>query len=571
MNKETFTDAGIKSLAKHPYLWALGICLFVNPFFLGSIQNIPDIALWVETFFVIGTIAAFGMYQYRSGRLSRTGAAICVALFTLADCFAVRLYQHAQYQAVWHFVGGCAAAAILYLLIDQKKFRTQANALLIMGLGFCLKLYYILVTSVYTRQHDVHTFGGESGHAAYIEYLLFHRGLPDFDVRERWQFCHPPLHHAISAIWIFVNENILMTGPNPARESLQTLTLFYSMCIMISAYKLLRHFGLKGSALYIPLTIVSFHPAFILFSGSINNDPLSAALVIGAMVCTLKWYREQSVKNILKIALCLGFAMMAKISAATLAPPIALLFLIVLIRNCKGDWKRLFMQFVCFGIVCIPLGLWFGIRNYINWGVPLTYVQEMDKGVLQYIGDRSFLSRVTDFSSFQFASPYEQWARRNESGAVYGYNEYNPLIACMKNALFGEYINENCFTVCTYINTVAKVLFWLNIVIAGFALVSMAVLCFKKCSAKPTEKLFLTGFYVVMMASFYKTAADYPFTCTMNFRYITPTVIIGAIFIGLAVTKMQEREKLGRIAAICLYAGAILFAFYSGAVYLSLG
>ena len=518
----------------------------------------------------VGAITAFGYYKHRYEGISTKRVVIFIALLILADIIAVRLYTQSQSKAMWHFAGGCSVIVILYYLADIKKYRTQLNALLIMGLGFCLKLYYVLVTSVYTRQHDVRSFGGDSGHAGYIEYLLFEHKLPDFDIRERWQFCHPPLHHAISALWIYVNENIMQVGHNQARESLQTLTLFYSVCIIISAYKIFRYFGLNGKALYIPLMIVSFHPAFILFSGSINNDTLSAALVMGAVVCTLKWYREQSLKNIMKIALCVGFAMMTKLSAATVAPPIALVFLIVFIKKFKEEWERLLGQFVCFGIVCVPLGLWFGVRNYIKWKVPLMYVQKMDKSELQYIGNMPFLKRITDFSLHQYASPYEQWAYLDESRAVQNYNEHNPLITIMKNSLFGEFINENCFHSGSYVNTVSNIFFWLNVIIAGTAFVSMIVICFKKGAAKLTEKMFLVSFYIMMMASFYKTSADYPFTCTMNFRYITPTVIIGAAYIGLALKAINKETIGGRYAAKSLYGEAILFSFSSGIIYLSL-
>ena len=183
----------------------------------------------------VGAITAFGYYKHRYEGISTKRVVIFIALLILADIIAVRLYTQSQSKAMWHFAGGCSVIVILYYLTDIKKYRTQLNALLIMGLGFCLKLYYVLVTSVYTRQHDVRSFGGDSGHAGYIEYLLFEHKLPDFDIRERWQFCHPPLHHAISALWIYVNENIMQVGHNQARESLQTLTLFYSVCIIISA------------------------------------------------------------------------------------------------------------------------------------------------------------------------------------------------------------------------------------------------------------------------------------------------------------------------------------------------
>ena len=56
----------------------------------------------------------------------------------------------------------------------------------------------------------------------------------------------------------------------------------------------------------------------------------------------------------------------------------------------------------------------------------------------QYLGDQSFLSRVLDFSPHQVAKVFEQWLHYDASG----YNEYNPLITLLKNAVFGEYINQ---------------------------------------------------------------------------------------------------------------------------------
>lgn len=569
-NNYSYTDSFIKLLAAHPYICAFAVCILINPFFLGAIENIPSNALWFETFITIGIISCFGFQKYKSGSLSKLKFILFEVIAVSVDLFAIKLYAGSRNKNLWHFIGGCIALFLLYYKADKKKYRTQLKALLILGIGFFLKLYYVLGTSVYTRQNDVGFFGGDAGHAGYMEYLLYNHHLPDFDVREKWQFCHPPLHHAISAIWIGINENLFLVGHDPARESLQTLTLFYSMCIIISAYRILRHFKLKGMALYIPLIIISFHPAFILLSGSINNDILSVAFVMGAILCTLKWYENQTFKNILKIALCVGLGMMTKLAAAIVAPPIAVVFLIVFIRKFRTDWKKLFGQFCAFGAVCAPLGLWYEIRNYIKWKVPLNYVQELNKDALQYIGNQSFISRITDFSSHQLKSVFEQWAYFDENGMVLGYNEYNPLIAMFKNSLFGESINESCFAENSIVLKVAVLFFWLGILIVLLSLVAMVVTCFTKSKIRTMEKVFFALFYVVLIAFFYKMSYDYPFTCTMNFRYITPTVIIGSLFIGLTMDKISVSNKKSCKAVVHVTnALALLFALCSTIIYIA--
>lgn len=503
----------IKSTARHPYLWALGLCLLAEPLIDGT-----------------------------------------------------RL----QYKGAWVFGAGTAVLIFLYYFADMKKFRQQINSAMLIGIGFMVKLAYVMNTSIYVRQHDVRNFGGDSGHCGYIEYLLFNHHLPDFDIRERWQFCHPPLHHAISALWIHINENILGVGYDPARESLQTLTLFYSMCIMITAYKLLKYFGLKGKALFIPILIINFHPSFILLSGSINNDVLSVALIMGAVLSALNWYRDRKMSSIIKTALCIGLGMMTKVSAAIVAVPIGLLFMVVFFSHIRTDAKKLIGQFAVFGLICVPLGLWFGLRNYIKWDMPITYVQKMDKSETQYIGDQSFSDRVTDFSPKQLESIYLQWATENDDGSIQGYNEYNPIIAATKTSVFGEFVNEQSFENAPYLNFTAKILFWDNVLIAAAALICMISFLFVRSDADSAQKLFLFSFRLAMMMSFYKMAHDYPFTCTMNFRYITPTVIIGSIFIGFTLNRLKDFGSKAKYIEHTAEACVLIFSAASALIYLSL-
>ena len=561
-----FTDRLVRALARHPYLCTLAVCLGIDPFYLGSIYNVPPNAMYIEVFMVFA--AAFWII-HRISRKKALGKGITVlsaVVVSLLICAATLMYSRSEYKGLWMFVGGVLIMLLLYRFAKTDKYNEQLMSLLIMGIGFMLKFYYVFYSSCYTRQNDVHEFGGPNGHAAYMEYLLFNHKLPDFDVRTVWQFCHPPLHHIISALWIGVNEFVLGVGHNPARESLQTLSLFYSMTIMITSYRIFRHFRLKGLALYVPLGIVCFHPCFILFSGAINNDVLSVAFMIGAFLCTLRWYKRPELKEILKIALCVGLGMMTKLSAALVAPPIALVFLIVFIKRFKSDGKRLFGQFALFGLVCVPLGLWFEIKNYIKFRVPITYVQEMSRDSIQYIGDQRFLDRITDFSPKQFSSVFEQWL-----GPDADYNEHNPLIALLKNSLYSESIREKTFHYQPFYLSMARAFFWLAALLAAVCLVMMIFNIVTKSGLDPVQKLFWASFYVMLVGNFYKMALDYPFTCTLNFRYITPTVIVGVFFAGISVRRMQDSGKEKALMLSKLMAFAVfIFAVFSTLLYVQI-
>lgn len=569
---ETDTHPWLRSIAKHPYWAALLFCLFLNPFFFGSMGNIPNNTCYILTFCLFCAGIFIIRKYYQNHCIPKIAAYAASAGLVPVLLFLAWRYQKAEHKQLWILFGGLAVIFGAVLLMRRwypktKLFQTSA---VILCSGFILKIYYILCSSIYTRQHDVGLFGYEQEHAGYIDYFLQYHQLPPFDPTTRSQYYHPPLHHIISAIWIDVSEHIFGVGYDSARESLQTLTLFYAIVIIITSYRILRHLKLEGIALYIPLLLISFHPTFILFSGSINNDILATAFVMGAVLCTLQWYEEQTLQRLLKIALCVGLGMMTKMSVALVALPIAFVFCIVLIRRLRQKQWRIFRDYGLFLLVCAPLGLWYPIRNLIRFQIPITYVQRISESSFQYLGNQSFFSRITDFSAYQLQSVYEQWTTYGSS-----YNEFNPLIAILKNAVFGEYINETLFPGTNagnlFVNT-GTFLFWVNVVLAIVAFLCILLFCFRKCSIAAIPKYFLIIFYFFLMFNVYNLSYKYPFTCSSNFRYIMPTCIIGAIFLGIGVQHMLHSGKTaGKIFSRILLVCAILFALLVSFFYMGIG
>ena len=298
-------------LERHPYLCSLLFCLLLNPLYFGSENGIPTNAMMLETvaLLIIGFYLLWRLVRYQPHR--RIPAAAAGIGFTVLVLLGAGQYRKAVHPGLWLMLGGCAIlAGILWLTRKQAQNQRRRISLFLIGSSFFLRIFYVCYTPITRRQHDVGRFGDENNHAGYITYLLEHHRLPDFDPRDHWQFYHPPLHHAISAVWLWLSENVFGIGSEVAQESLQTLTLFYATAVIITAYRILRHFRLEGSALYFPLAVIAFHPSFILFSGSINNDVLSVAFLLGAVLWTLKWYEKQTWEGILKIALYMGLGMM---------------------------------------------------------------------------------------------------------------------------------------------------------------------------------------------------------------------------------------------------------------------
>ncbi len=441
----------------------------------------------------------------------------------------------------------------IYLYI-KRKLTDRLTAVLLCGMGFCLRLAYVIATPYYVRQHDVGRFDGESGHAAYITYLYENLHLPDFDVREIWQFYHPPLHHSITAAWMRLLTSCGISFDH-AGESVQILTLTYSCLCMVIFYAILRHFRLKGAAMAIPLGIVAFHPTFIWLAGSINNDMLSITFMLASVLLTLRWYRCPKTATILKLALTIGLGMMTKLSAWMVAPAAATAFLVVLYRNRRKALPYL-RQFVLFGIVCVPLGLGWGVRNLIRWGVPITYVPMLSSKSVQYVGDIPLWKRLFDISP-------KQWLYVYDCFEMYGqpYNEYNPLIGLCKTAMFDELINSENFPA---IKGFGEALFFSQVLLILLSVIAIISVCRRKCTCLDrTEKLQLCMTYGITLASYYSFCIAFAHVCTQNIRYATPLIFIGCLFLGLWMQKKSPNTLL----RVLLYITATVFMASSYIVY----
>lgn len=569
MTRSGFTDILIEALARHPYIAMVLICMFVHVLSFGSVNNAPVGSFFFVTLFVVTGAAIWMYWKVCTGEYGRYKAILILTGCVILGLFTAKWYTSVSNKAVFSLAYGIVLFLLLYYLCDTNKYKEQKKSLFLMGMSFLVKFYYIFLTEIYTRQHDLSVFGapeGTGGHAGYVEYLWKHHHLADVDPTSIYGFYHPPFYYSISALWLELNVNFFGVDFNRAAESLQILTLFYSMVITILAYRIFRFFGLKGKALYAALFIVAFHPTFILLSGSINNDILATAFMAGAALCALQWYQEQNLKNVIKIALCIGFGMMTKLSAALIAPPVAVLFLYVFLKKFRTDWKKLILQYGVFGIICIPLGMWYGIRNFVKWGVSFTYVQKIPVDQPQYLGNESVLHRIFDFSPYQFSSVYEQWYSAESNISNRNYNEHNPLIVLLKNSMFGEFIRDDTFKNVSWVNAFSTILFWTGVFLALSAFIFMLILCIKEREGNLAVNRFFGIIWLTMLFGYYQTAFQYPFVCTMDFRYIPFTVVIGAVFYGSYICKLQNGAENGvlhqrsRIVSELLFYISILFA-----------
>lgn len=442
---------------------------------------------------------------------------------------------------------GIGAVALLGMAIYWKCCGTltlRRVLLLLFLAGLLLRVAYVLYTPYTMRQHDSYAIGNSEGHLAYIQYFLDHGlALPDFDPREVFQFYHPPLHHILAALWVKLN-TLLGVGFTQAVENIQALTLFYTSCATLCIYRIFQEFELRGKGLAIAWAITCFFPTFLLLSGYLNNDALCVMLMLATLLYAIRWYKRPSMRGILCIAVALGLGMMAKTNAAILAPALALLFLLKLIED-RGKLGTYIKQYLVFLAVCVPLGLWWSIYGYLRFGMPLGYVPLLSSGVGQYIGDYGVVERLFGFSGDQLRSVFVTWENPRE---------HTIGLALLKGAVFGEY---NLEQTCAAVALPAKVLFYTNIaLVVNSIIATVYVLGHKLRQLSAALKVFLAAVYACVFGSYVMFCFSYPHICTMDFRYIVPTFLFGALATGLALQhadkKWWTRGTAVVVAVYCL-------------------
>ncbi len=442
----------------------------------------------------------------------------------------------------------------------------------ILGAGFLLRFFYVLFSTIYDRQYDIgmidldagHTVSG--GHLAYIQYLYENLHMPDIDPTSVYQFHHPPFHHYCCAIWMRFC-SIFIHNTDVLEESIQVVPFICSLLILLVILKILRQFDLREKTVRILMILFSFHPALVLLSGSVNNDCMSLLFTLLCVYTTIRWSRMPDMRNIIYVALSISLGMLTKQNVAEMAFPIAFVFLYVLIKKWKEKKlpKKLLMQFVLFGLLSIPIGMSFYVRNLILYKTPLIWVYTLPEDSWQYTGNVPVLNR------FLWPVLSEMIDNILHFKLGCGYNVWMQII---RTSVLGEW---DMMDVGRSVKILAVLLMLVGAVIAFLAFIAFCKVFvidwLRARLVKKTEKetksgesakeiidipcriMFVAGYFVNML--FYlKFAYDYPQQCSMSFRYIEIELLFPAVALGF-VWQGSERKWLKNglsalLAVFCL-------------------
>lgn len=392
-----------------------------------------------------------------------------------------------------------------------------------------------MYTPYWSRQHDVRNFHypENGGHFGYIGYIYNNLSLPKGSPMGIWCFYNPPLFYIISTIAIKIS--MIFTGSiDISFENLQLLSFGYYFIFIIYLYRILKELKIKKS-LIPTLLFVATSPALLIMSGSINNDMLSISLSIIAIYYTMIWYKDDSLKTLLKIALTISLAIMTKISSALIAVAIAFVFLTKVMKN-KKEFSKYICHFTIFAIIALPIGLWFPIKNLVLYDIPITYVQSVDTSSGAYISKYSAFDRFFKIGKNHLDSVNIDMGPETP--------EYNIFITTLKSFIIDEHIDYENNTLLSFI---IPVIFIVSILLSILYLINILYLIINRMKFSNWIYFFLL-IGILQIGSYISFCFNYPFTFTMNFRYIIPSLITYAVITSLISDKNKQLYYLNTLS-----------------------
>lgn len=419
----------------------------------------------------------------------------------------------------------------------MKKDKYKVVLILIFLLAILTRIVFISKTDIATFQFDVGIqkdysipidYDGlyenfdkdynEGRHINYIMQLYTNGSLPSKIIG---QFYHPPLHHFIMAMNLKIMD-IFSDSASFKFESMQFVTLIYSVIILITLYKILEELKLDNKNKILPMMLFACYPLYIYLSGSINNDELVTMFALICLLYLMKWKKEQSIKNTIIVASTIGLGLMTKSSMYVMIIPAVYVYFKVLAEYVSSDKKpgKILVELLIFIVIAVVLGFWFQIRSYMNGLDTLGIIEPYE---YLSIANRGLVER------FCFVNPFTM-------------SDVN-----IWNNLMHTSINFGILSV----NTV-----YMSIMIVLLITLIIDVLYYLFKDFEKDKTLVVTFF--AWWAFYFFLNLQMPYTCSMHSRYMLVPISIATMILA----KGLENEK-NKIIKIQTYISTISICLMS--------
>lgn len=429
-------------------------------------------------------------------------------------------------------------AAFLIFSYRKNQLNMPIKLRAILVTSICLRICYTLFTDAGTRTYDV--YRDKWGHLDYIKHLAQHFTLPPVN---ECQAYHPPVHHIIAALALDLSK-LFAQKEFYRLKFIQFVMVVISSLTLLILYKLLKELNCSNVVILTGISFFAFHPTSIYFSSRINNDNTLLFFYTLAFFFLVKWLRNNTLKNIVYLALTASLALLTKFSGIILIPLIAFTFTIVLIRK-RSEYIKYVKQYAVFGLIFLPLSMSYQIRNYILFNQGFGYVPYLGKGFTPTFYNLIFIP-LSDMLKHPF-----------NNGGIKGGDFF--LEFFLKSSLFGEW---------SYPGMEILAVPMLLLVMAVGLIIMINLLWINKESRKDYRVLLLLNLIIPVLLEM-KLRTDLPTACSQDFRYAAPILVSAAFFIGETVRRL-EQSKL-KILKYLVIACSTLFCILSIIFVLSLG
>lgn len=402
---------------------------------------------------------------------------------------------------------------LISIIIDKKKKLSTKNITnIIIIIGILLRTMYIIYTPITERQHDVDYFNYE-GHLSYINTIYETGKLPETNAM---QYYHPPLHHIIGAGWLKINEIFFNTPLMVNIENLQILTLLFSSLTLYVISLILSRIKIKDKYKHLINIFFSVHPTFIILSGSINNDCLEYLFQFLILLYILKYYEKPTLKNSIILGIITGLCMLTKFNGLIMLGPITIMFLYKIYKDKKIN-EALKNYGICI-IIALILGLSFQIRSILLFGsnaIP-------EPGDFLSLKNYNIIERMVIPS---ITTMFDKFCKLP--------GDYNLFAYIVKSSIFGEY----------HFN-ISNVFYYSYLIVNLFLILFSTILIIKNIKNIFKDKILLlliTNYFINIISYLYFNY-KYPFICTMDFRYIVPTLMTGITLLVLESNNTSNKR-----------------------------
>lgn len=430
------------------------------------------------------------------------------------------------------------AAAIMIMAVCYAGFiKKYENSLiiLIVGIGIILRVGYMMYTDCTVRSHDLGKLDENGyGHASYILGLIKYGKLPADNMAQHYQ---QPFFYIFSSAVSFVVNKIIGHSDNYSYvNAAKIVSCFASIVTIFAAHNIFKELKLQKKGVTIAMLFVAFMPAFIISGGTVSPDALSAMFMTLIFLYTLRWYNTGKIKYMIGTAFCYGFGVMTKISCAALAPITIGMIIYKFIKE-KDSRMKIVLHSLTLGVISLPIGLWYSVRNFIEFGQKFSYVPNPGEAI--YTGNVSLFSRIFMINIHNLVkSPY-----------CAPFDDYNAPVYYLKSALFGEFSYQ--------VPNIISVLLLISGIVVSVILVTAIIKLVKniKQDRETIIPLITFGFYYLVSLVFY---IKMPYGCSMDYRYMLFLTIPAAYIIG----KYYENTKKTVVKVSMIFFAAMTTVMY---------